>query len=62
MACHGFIMMPVLNLRGELRFSSLEITFPEEFKKLRRQIEEEVNQRYQILKQMDDRKSVCDEP
>jgi pyruvate-ferredoxin/flavodoxin oxidoreductase len=48
-------------LAGEIRFSSLEITFPEESQKLRQQIENEVNYRYQVLKQLDDPKSVCDE-
>jgi len=48
-------------LAGEVRFSSLELTFPEESKKLQAQIAEEVNRRYQILKQMDDPKSICNE-
>jgi pyruvate-ferredoxin/flavodoxin oxidoreductase len=48
-------------LAGEVRFSSLEITFPEESKKLRAQIENEVNYRYKALKQLDDPMSVCDE-
>ena len=48
-------------LAGEIRFASLEMTFPEESKKLRAQIEEEVNHRYKILKQMDDPMSVCKE-
>ena len=39
-------------LGGEIRFSSLETTFPEESKRLRVQIEEEVNRRYEILKKM----------
>lgn len=48
-------------LSGEVRFSSLELTFPEESKRLRAQIEEEINHRYKILKLMDDPKSVCEE-
>ncbi|MFC1816762.1 thiamine pyrophosphate-dependent enzyme, partial [Thermodesulfobacteriota bacterium] len=48
-------------LAGEVRFSSLEMTFPEESKKLRAQIENEVNQHYEILKRMDDPMSVCKE-
>ncbi len=48
-------------LSGEVRFSSLELTFPEESKRLRAQIEEEINRRYKILKLMDDPKSVCEE-
>ena len=48
-------------LSGEVRFASLEMTFPEESKKLRAQIEEEVNHRYKILKQMDDPMSICKE-
>ncbi len=39
-------------LGGEIRFSSLEGTFPEESKRLRAQIEAEVNRRYGILKKM----------
>jgi pyruvate-ferredoxin/flavodoxin oxidoreductase len=39
-------------LGGEIRFSSLEGTFPEESKRLRAQIEEEVNRHYRILKRM----------
>lgn len=39
-------------IMGEIRFSSLERTFPEESKRLRAQIEEDVNRRYRILKQM----------
>jgi pyruvate-ferredoxin/flavodoxin oxidoreductase len=41
-------------IMGEIRFSSLEGTFPEESKRLRAQIEEDVNRRYRILKQMND--------
>ncbi len=48
-------------LAGENRFASLEKTFPEESKKLRRQIEEEVNRKYDILKFIADPKSICDE-
>ncbi len=39
-------------LGGEVRFASLEGTFPEESKRLRAQIEEEVTRRYAILKKM----------
>ncbi|MBW1995899.1 MAG: pyruvate:ferredoxin (flavodoxin) oxidoreductase, partial [Deltaproteobacteria bacterium] len=39
-------------LSGEIRFSSLENTFPEESKRLRAQIEAEISHRYQILKKM----------
>jgi pyruvate-ferredoxin/flavodoxin oxidoreductase len=39
-------------LAGEIRFSSLERTFPQESKRLRSQIEKEVNERYEILKKM----------
>ena len=48
-------------LASEVRFASLEMTFPEESKKLRAQIEEEINHRYKILKQMDDPMTVCKE-
>ena len=41
-------------IMGEIRFSSLEGTFPEESKRLRAQIEEDINRRYRILKQMND--------
>jgi len=44
-------------IMGEIRFSSLERTFPEESKRLRAQIEEDVNRRYRILKQMNDAES-----
>ncbi|MDP2646470.1 MAG: pyruvate:ferredoxin (flavodoxin) oxidoreductase [Desulfobacterales bacterium] len=46
-------------LGGEVRFASLERAFPGESKRLRAQIEEEVNERYKILKQIDDPMSVC---
>jgi pyruvate-ferredoxin/flavodoxin oxidoreductase len=39
-------------LGSEIRFSSLESTFPEESKRLRVQIEEDINRRYGILKKM----------
>ncbi|MFW5975326.1 MAG: pyruvate:ferredoxin (flavodoxin) oxidoreductase [Desulfosalsimonas sp.] len=48
-------------LAGENRFASLEKSFPEESKKLRQQIEQEVNRKYQILKLIADPKSICDE-
>jgi pyruvate-ferredoxin/flavodoxin oxidoreductase len=48
-------------LAGETRFASLEKSFPEESKKLRSQIEEEINRKYEIYKVMADPKSVCDE-
>ncbi|MFZ2633906.1 MAG: pyruvate:ferredoxin (flavodoxin) oxidoreductase [Desulfosalsimonadaceae bacterium] len=46
-------------LGGENRFASLEKTFPGESKKLRAQIEEEVNKRYSTFKRMADPESVC---
>jgi len=48
-------------LAGENRFASLEKTFPGESKKLRQQIEEEINSRYQTLKQLADPTVVCKE-
>ncbi|MFO7838769.1 MAG: pyruvate:ferredoxin (flavodoxin) oxidoreductase [Desulfosalsimonadaceae bacterium] len=48
-------------LAGENRFASLEKTFPEESKKLRQQIEEEINHRHKALKQMADPTIVCKE-
>jgi pyruvate-ferredoxin/flavodoxin oxidoreductase len=41
-------------LSGENRYAMLERSFPEESKKLRSKIEEEINQRYQTLKFMAD--------
>ena len=49
-------------LKGENRFASLEKTFPQESKRLRIKIEEEVNQRYTSLKVMADPSGVCKEP
>jgi pyruvate-ferredoxin/flavodoxin oxidoreductase len=49
-------------LSGENRYAALERTFPEESKKLRSKIEEEVNRRYAALKLMADPASVCKEP
>ncbi|MGM0453771.1 MAG: pyruvate:ferredoxin (flavodoxin) oxidoreductase [Thermodesulfobacteriota bacterium] len=46
-------------LGGENRFAVLEKSFPEESQKLRAQIEEEINRRYEILKQLHDPMSVC---
>ena len=46
-------------LGGENRFASLEKTFPAESKKLRAQIEGEVNKRYSALKRMAEPESVC---
>lgn len=46
-------------LQGETRFASLEKSFPEESKKLRAQIEEEINQRYESYKIMADPTIVC---
>jgi len=46
-------------LSGEVRFASLEKTFPDESKKLRRQIEEEYLDRYEALKLKADPLSVC---
>jgi pyruvate-ferredoxin/flavodoxin oxidoreductase len=48
-------------LAGENRFASLEKTFPGESKKLRQQIEEEINRRYKTLKQLADPTVVCKE-
>jgi pyruvate-ferredoxin/flavodoxin oxidoreductase len=48
-------------LSGEVRFASLEKTFPEESKRLRIQIEKEYRNRYEILRTMADPKSVCKE-
>jgi pyruvate-ferredoxin/flavodoxin oxidoreductase len=48
-------------LAGENRFASLEKTFPEESKKLRQQIEEEINHRHKTLKQLADPTIVCKE-
>jgi pyruvate-ferredoxin/flavodoxin oxidoreductase len=49
-------------LSGETRFASLERTFPEESRRLRSQIEKEVNHRYAALKLMADPTSVCKVP
>jgi pyruvate-ferredoxin/flavodoxin oxidoreductase len=49
-------------LSGETRFASLERNFPEESKRLRSQIEKEVNHRYSTLKLMADPTSVCKQP
>ncbi|RJP86603.1 MAG: pyruvate:ferredoxin (flavodoxin) oxidoreductase [Desulfobacteraceae bacterium] len=46
-------------LGGETRFASLEKSFPAESKKLRAQIEVEVNKRYSTLKRLADTESVC---
>jgi pyruvate-ferredoxin/flavodoxin oxidoreductase len=46
-------------LKGENRFASLEKTFPEESKKLRAQIEEEINHRYAAYRTMADPTAVC---
>ncbi|MBF0226545.1 MAG: pyruvate:ferredoxin (flavodoxin) oxidoreductase [Desulfobacterales bacterium] len=46
-------------LSGEVRFASLARSFPEESKKLRAKIEEELNERNKILKHMADPKEVC---
>ncbi|MBA2881414.1 pyruvate-ferredoxin/flavodoxin oxidoreductase [Desulfosalsimonas propionicica] len=48
-------------LGGETRFASLEKTFPEESKKLRQQIEQEANRKYEILRLIADPKSICDD-
>jgi len=47
-------------LSGENRFAALENAFPEESKKLRSQIEQEFNHRYEVLRQMADPTVVCD--
>ncbi len=49
-------------LKGENRFASLEKSFPEESKKLRAKIENEVNTRYSSLKVMADPGAVCKDP
>ena len=41
-------------LKGEVRYASLEKTFPEEAKKLHAQLENEFNERYEKLKTMAD--------
>ncbi len=46
-------------LSGENRFAVLEKAFPVESEKLRKKIEEEVNNRYEVLKMMADPTSVC---
>ncbi len=46
-------------LSGETRFASLELKFPEESKRLRAQIEQEVNRRHALLKRMADPASIC---
>jgi pyruvate-ferredoxin/flavodoxin oxidoreductase len=48
-------------LGGETRFASLEKTFPEESKKLRQQIEQEANRKYEMLRLIADPKSICDD-
>ena len=49
-------------LSGEVRYASLEKTFPEESKKLRAQIEVEFTERYDGYKRLADPMSVCKEP
>jgi pyruvate-ferredoxin/flavodoxin oxidoreductase len=46
-------------LSGEVRYASLEKSFPEESKKLRSRIEMELNERYDSLKFLADPESVC---
>ncbi|MFW6297460.1 MAG: pyruvate:ferredoxin (flavodoxin) oxidoreductase, partial [Desulfosalsimonas sp.] len=48
-------------LAGETRFASLEKSFPQESEKLRKQIEQEVNRKYRILKLIAEPESICDE-
>ncbi len=48
-------------LSGEVRYASLEKSFPEESRRLRARIEEEFNARYESLKVLADPKSVCNE-
>ncbi|NOY69938.1 MAG: pyruvate:ferredoxin (flavodoxin) oxidoreductase [Deltaproteobacteria bacterium] len=48
-------------LGGENRFASLEKSFPDESKRLRRKIEQETNDRYKALALMADPKSVCED-
>ena len=40
---------------GEVRYASLEKTFPDEAKKLHDRLEQEINQRYETLKDMADK-------
>jgi pyruvate-ferredoxin/flavodoxin oxidoreductase len=47
-------------LKGENRFASLEKTFPEESKRLRAQIEKEVNAHYAVLRRMAEPTLVCE--
>ncbi len=47
-------------LAGENRYAILEKTFPEESKRLRSQIEEEVNERYDQLRLLEDAKVFCE--
>jgi pyruvate-ferredoxin/flavodoxin oxidoreductase len=49
-------------LSGEVRYASLEKTFPEESKKLRARIEVEFTERYDGYKRLADPMSVCKEP
>jgi pyruvate-ferredoxin/flavodoxin oxidoreductase len=46
-------------LSGENRYAQLESMFPEESKKLRSKIEEEVQKRYETLKWLADPLSIC---
>ncbi|MFO7964832.1 MAG: pyruvate:ferredoxin (flavodoxin) oxidoreductase [Desulfobacterales bacterium] len=46
-------------LSGEVRYASLEKTFPEESKKLRSMIEQEYQERYKTLKLMAEPESIC---
>jgi len=46
-------------LAGEVRYASLEKTFPEESKKLRARIEEEVMARYSAMERLADPESIC---
>ena len=48
-------------LAGEVRYASLQKTFPEESKKLTVRLEKEYMQRYEALKLMADPKSICKE-
>jgi pyruvate-ferredoxin/flavodoxin oxidoreductase len=48
-------------LSGEVRYASLQKSFPEESKKLTVRLEKEYMERYETLKLLADPKSICDE-
>ena len=49
-------------ISGEVRYASLQKFFPEEAARLHKQLEKDILDRYQELKQLDDPKSVCEVP